>query len=88
MTRAAMTLLLIGLGIGMATEVGAQGERKIPVEQDLRRQERIESNIERRAGTTGALPRGAAPGQSDPSGVAGFNGPPGPIGDEPSAAGS
>lgn len=94
MIRAAATLLLIGLGIGAATQAVAQGERKIPIEQDLRRQDRIDAAIERRAVRTGAVPPGGLPAdrsppvQSDPSGVAGFYGPPGPIGDSVNSFGA
>ena len=89
MRRVATALLLTALGLAATSGARAQSGGKIPVTEDLRRQERLDARIERRAGRPDALPGAAAPPvQSDPSGVAGFNGPPGPIGDSVNSFGA
>ena len=63
---------------GLATSAASQGSATIPVEQDLRRFDRIERRIEDRAGPGVVDPY---PGPVNPGGVPGFAGPPGAYGD-------
>ena len=77
MTRTILTTLLLGFALGLATAASAQETRKIPVERDLRELERSDRRL-------GVEPGGnTAPNvtPANPSGVAGFNGPPGIYGD-------
>ena len=78
MTRTSKAALLIGLGLMTATTALAQSAREVPVEEDIRRHDRIEEKIDPRVAPKSS---GQLPAQSDPSGVAGFNGPPGTLGD-------
>lgn len=71
------TVAILLFGALIATEVCAQSGGTVPVTEDLRRREQVEEAIDPRV-----APRSpSAPVQSDPSGVAGFNGPPGGVGD-------
>lgn len=85
MTRTFLTSLVLAhvlaAGLGLATAASAQGTapegRKIPIERDLRTLERNDRRL-------GIDPnRTAEPNvtPANPSGVAGFNGPPGIYGD-------
>lgn len=81
MTRTILTALVLGLNLGLTTAAlaqgGAQEGRKIPIERDLRDLERSDRRL-------GIEPnRTAEPNvtPANPSGVAGFNGPPGIYGD-------
>ena len=81
MTRPALSALLVLASVlGAAAPVAAQHREKIPVEQDMQREEAVDAFVEGRPPRPLGESRGL-PVQSDPSGVAGFNGPPGGIGD-------
>lgn len=77
MNRMISTAVLVAATVAAAGAF-AQGAGKIPVEQDLRRLDRIEQRIEERTGLPVADPYSRP---VDPGGVPGFNGPPGIIGD-------
>lgn len=65
------------LGAGIATAARGQ-EAKIPIERDLQRSQQID----RRLGIPEPSRRGSSSVTPDnPTGVAGFNGPPGTVGD-------
>jgi hypothetical protein len=74
------SLMLLAFTLGAAGPAAAQTREKIPVEQDLQREEQADAFVEGRPPRPIGETRGL-PVQSDPSGVAGFNGPPGGIGD-------
>lgn len=75
--KTAIIATLLAVGTLLPTFALAQGT--VPVTEDLRRRERVEEAIDPRVAprSSGAQ----APVQSDPSGVAGFSGPPGGVGD-------
>lgn len=77
-----MRLLIVVLLLaasGLATpEAHAQGSGTIPIEQDLRRWDRVERRIEEREGPQLSDPYA---GPVNPGGVPGFYGPPGTVGD-------
>ena len=73
-TASAVAAAIIALGLG-AGAASAQSSRKIPIQQDLQR------DYERRAEETGSIRHAPEHVQSDPTGVAGFSGPPGIYGD-------
>ena len=84
--RASLAFLVAGLAVTAAGSATAQSGRTIPVEQDLRRFDAIEQRLDEREQRTGErlLDAPASPGlpvQSDPTGVAGYTGPPGGYGD-------
>ena len=68
-----------------ASVTGAFAQGQIPVEQDLRRFDRIERRIEERGGPPASVPEGAG---VNPSGVVGFDGPPGTVGDSVNSYGA
>lgn len=81
MTRPALSALaLLAFALGAASPAAAQQRGKIPIEQDMQREEAVDAFVEGRPPRPIGESRGL-PVQSDPSGVAGFNGPPGGIGD-------
>lgn len=67
MTRMIMLLVALGAAGGAL----AEGARPIPIQHDLRRMRQLEP----------PPPREPVAAQSDPTGVAGFSGPPGIYGD-------
>ena len=91
MNRFAATLLVAGSGLGASTAAMAQRVDqhfgKIPIERDLRRWDRVEERTE----TTGSVQRYqpyVTYRRNGPSGVAGFDGPPGIVGDSVGSYGS
>ena len=81
MKRLAASTLLLALGLGTAGLGSAQDRGRVPVVEDLQRREAVDARIEGRPQRPVGIGTGNLPPQSDPSGVAGFNGPPGGIGD-------
>jgi hypothetical protein len=73
--RLIATALLVTFGVGAGTAAFGQTRYGIPVERDLHR------DIERRSEVTGSIRHAPQHVQSDPTGVAGFSGPPGIYGD-------
>jgi hypothetical protein len=70
-------LASIALAAGLAA-AGAQSAREVPVREDLRRWDQVERRLGER-GPDGPDVTGSI--QSDPTGVAGYTGPPGGYGD-------
>lgn len=76
--RASVLALLSGLALAAATAAVAQSSRTVPVQEDLRRFDQVERRLGER-GPDGPPARGNV--QSDPTGVAGYTGPPGGYGE-------
>ena len=87
MPRLPASLVLGVVGLGSITAAHAEGSRRIPIEHDLHRVDRIDDRLARNGflpvGRRDERPRYTAPGYlaRDPSGVVGFSGSPGPYGD-------
>lgn len=72
------SLSAVALLAGLGTASAQAGGDKVPVREDLRRWDRVERHLGNR-GPDGPEVTGSV--QSDPTGVAGFQGPPGGYGD-------
>ena len=77
----ATLLLLSSLATGTATIAAAQGPSQIPVGEDLRRLDRTEQRIESGPDRRRSVPLDRNVSPTNPSGVPGFDGPPGTVGD-------
>ena len=84
MRRLLATLFAASLGIGSVSGAMAQSSDrhfgKVPIEHDLRRWDRVEERTET-TGAVGAYQPYITYRRNGPSGVAGFDGPPGIVGD-------
>jgi hypothetical protein len=85
MTRNIKAALFVALASIVGGAAAAQSGGQVSVEQDIRKHDRIENAIDPRVAPKS---EGHLPVQSDPSGVAGFNGPPGTLGDSVSNNGA
>lgn len=83
MTRRVFAGCLVGASLALASHAVAQEVGKVPITRDLQRNEINKERLEMLGRPVeGEPPTRLPPGaQSDPSGVAGFNGPPGTVGD-------
>lgn len=91
MPRLLLSVGLVGLSLSATQPVSAQGSGTVPIREDLRRNDINKERLEmlgRPVEGTGSVTKLPAGAQSDPSGVAGFNGPPGAIGDSVNSYGA